>query len=89
MSKILILAAGAVGYVAGTRAGREQYDKIVEQAQSVWTNPKVRKAATDAKDAAASQAPVVKDKLSDGTSTISQKFTSDDSDSTGQHEFKG
>jgi len=60
MSKILILVAGAAGYVAGARAGRDRYDEIVDKAQGAWTNPKLRKAAEDAKTAAAPQSPVLK-----------------------------
>jgi len=76
MSKILILAAGAAGYIAGARAGRGRYETIASQAQRVWSNPKVRKAADEAKDAAASRAPVIKDKLSDAASGISNKVGS-------------
>ncbi|MGB5935844.1 MAG: hypothetical protein WBG76_08265 [Ornithinimicrobium sp.] len=43
MSKITMAAAGAIGYVLGSRAGRERYDQITEKAQSVWNNPKVQK----------------------------------------------
>lgn len=42
MSKITLAAAGAVGYVLGSRAGRERYDQISEKAQSLWQNPKVQ-----------------------------------------------
>jgi len=76
MSKIMILAAGAAGYVAGARAGRGRYEAIASQAQRVWNNPKVRRVADNAKDAAATQAPVIKDKLSDAASGVSDKLTS-------------
>ena len=52
MSKLGLLAAGAVGYVLGARAGRERYDQIVEQAQRLWANPKVQRAASQAQDRA-------------------------------------
>lgn len=35
MSKLTILAAGAVGYVLGAKAGRERYDQITKQAQKI------------------------------------------------------
>lgn len=75
MSKISILAAAAVGYVLGARAGRERYDQISEGAQRFWENPKVRQAAADAKDVAAEQAPVVKDKITDAASKVADKTT--------------
>lgn len=52
MGKITMLVAGAVGYVLGTRAGREQYDKIAGQAQRVWRDPKVQRKAGQAQEAA-------------------------------------
>ncbi len=42
MGKITMLAAGAAGYVLGARAGRDRYEQIVSQAQSVWGNPRVQ-----------------------------------------------
>jgi SLT domain-containing protein len=81
MSKILLVAAGAAGYVLGARAGRERYQQIAEQAQKVWTNPKVQQKRQRATDAAVAQAPVVKEKLADVTSTVTGKGSS----SGGEH----
>ncbi len=63
MSKIVTLAAAATGYVLGARAGQERYQQIAGQAQRFWHDPRVRRAATDAKQTAAEKAPVVKDKV--------------------------
>jgi hypothetical protein len=41
-----------VGYVLGTRAGRERFDQIVNQSHNLWNKPAVQ----DAKDTAQSQA---------------------------------
>lgn len=76
MSKILLVAAGAAGYVLGTRAGRERYEQIAQQAQKVWANPKVAEKRQAATDAAMAQAPVVKEKLQDVTSTVTGKGSS-------------
>ena len=43
--KLKFLAGLGAGYVLGSRQGREQYDKIVAKAQSLWGNPKVQDAA--------------------------------------------
>jgi len=64
MSKIITLAAAATGYVLGTRAGRQRYEQISTQAQKLWQDPRVQKAASDARETAAAKAPVVKDKVS-------------------------
>jgi hypothetical protein len=65
MSKLGLLAAGAVGYVLGARAGRERYDQIVYQAHRLWTNPKVQRAASEAQERAREAAPVVAEKVGD------------------------
>lgn len=70
MSKILLAAAGAAGYVLGTRAGRERYEQISQQAQKLWTNPKVQETRQAATQAA---------------STVTEKVTSSASSSGGDH----
>ena len=44
--KILFVVGLGVGYVLGTRAGREKYEKIKRQAQWVWDSPVI----SDARD---------------------------------------
>lgn len=40
MMRLMTLAAGlAVGYVLGTRAGREKYEQIVDNARQLYGNP--------------------------------------------------
>src|SRR5688572_3382721 len=41
MRKLTVLVAGGIGYVLGTRAGRERYDQIRGLAEQVKNNPKV------------------------------------------------
>lgn len=61
--KSLTLIAGATGYVLGARAGRGRYEQIKQQADRLWSNPTVQKAAADVQDVVAEKAPVVKDKV--------------------------
>ena len=75
MSKIITLAAAAAGYVLGARAGRQRYQQISAQAQKLWHDPRVQKAAADAKQTAADKAPVVKDRVVDAASRASDKVT--------------
>jgi hypothetical protein len=92
MSKLGMLAAGAVGYVLGARAGRERYDQIAYQAQRFWTNPKVQRVASEAQERAREAAPVVAEKVGDAAKTAAGAAVSavkrdggddDGSDSTG------
>jgi SLT domain-containing protein len=82
MSKIMLIAAGAAGYVLGTRAGRERYEQIATQAQKVWTNPKVAQKRQEAKEAAMAQAPVVKEKLQGAASSVTDRGSSSPSTTT-------
>jgi hypothetical protein len=52
MRKLTILAAGAVGYVLGTRAGRERYEQLVRQAQRLRENPTVQQKVGEARHVA-------------------------------------
>lgn len=61
--RILALALGvAVGYVLGTRAGREQYDKLKAGVTSLWEDPRVAKARKDVEVYARQQAPIIRER---------------------------
>ena len=42
--KLWFLGGAAVGFVVGTRAGRERYDQLVAAARRVWDHPTVQEA---------------------------------------------
>jgi hypothetical protein len=75
MSKLSILAAGAVGYVLGARAGRERYDQIVALTQKVWCDPRVRRQASAAADAVKDKAPDVGAHVADAARATAAKLT--------------
>ena len=50
MKKLLVLVAGGVGYVLGTRAGRERYEQIKGMAVKVKEDPRVQDDAHQAAD---------------------------------------
>ena len=57
---ILVFTVGlGVGYVLGTRSGREQYDRLVANARRIWDDPRIVRARTDVESYARAQAPVV------------------------------
>jgi uncharacterized protein YjbJ (UPF0337 family) len=77
MKKLTLIAGVAIGYVLGSRAGRERYEQIKSGAGKVAQNPKVRAAAGKAQEAAGHQAAVVaeaaKEKVVDAASTAADK----------------
>jgi hypothetical protein len=86
MSKLSLLAAAAVGYVLGTRAGRERYEQIKSSARRVSQNPKVQEVAHKAQDVATQQAAaaaeLAKDKVGSVASTAADKVRGNDSTGT-------
>ena len=75
MKKLTLLIAGGIGYVLGTRAGRERYEQIKKAATRVKDDPRVQEKAAQAADLAKEKAPVVKDKVAAAASTAADKVT--------------
>jgi hypothetical protein len=73
MKKMSLLVAGGIGYVLGTRAGRERYEQIKNLAVKVKDNPTVQEKAHQATDVAKAQAPVVKEKITNATEAAKSK----------------
>lgn len=76
MKKLLILIAGGVGYVLGTKAGRERYEQIRGTFNKVKDDPRVQEKAHQAADLAKEKAPVVKDKVTEAANTAASKVKS-------------
>ena len=43
--KVMFITGVGVGYVLGTRAGREKFDQMMVQARKLWESPTVQEAA--------------------------------------------
>jgi hypothetical protein len=82
MKKLMMLVAGGVGYVLGTRAGRERYEQIKKAATRVKEDPRVQEKAHQAADLAKDKAPIVKDKVTSATGSAADKVTPS---SNGEH----
>jgi hypothetical protein len=68
--KTLTFATGAaVGYVLGTKAGREKYQQIVDGARLIMQKPAVRQAQARLKDLVDQGTTAVSKKLGSGTDT--------------------
>jgi hypothetical protein len=66
MKKLPLLAAAAVGYVLGSKAGRQRYEQIRAGAKKVASNPRVQDATTKAQEA-------VKDTVTSAASSAADK----------------
>ena len=76
MKKTSLLIAAGIGYGLGTRAGRERYDQIRDAALKVRNDPRVQEKAKQAADVAREQAPVIKDKVTEGAHAAAEKVKS-------------
>jgi hypothetical protein len=71
--KILLVVGLAVGYVLGTRAGREKYEEIKATATKLWNDPRVQKQVNNAEGFVKDKAPEVAEFLADGAKTVVSK----------------
>jgi aminopeptidase N len=68
--KILFVAGLGLGYVFGTRAGREKYEELRSAALKVWNDPRVQKQVDAAQDFVKDKAPEVADFVSDNAKKV-------------------
>jgi hypothetical protein len=76
IKRLPLLIAGGIGYVLGTKAGRERYEQIRSQFEKVKSDPRVQEKAQQAADLAKEKAPVVKDKVTGAANTAATKVKS-------------
>ncbi|QUL79155.1 YtxH domain-containing protein [Brevibacterium sp. SMBL_HHYL_HB1] len=64
MKKRLILLAGlGVGYILGSRTGRQSYERLKAQAQDLWTDPRVQDTVEKANQSLRERSPAVADAM--------------------------
>jgi hypothetical protein len=68
--KILFVAGLGLGYVLGTRAGREKYEELRTAALKVWNDPRVQKGVDSVEDFVKDKAPDVADFVSDNAKKV-------------------
>lgn len=92
MKRLLILTAGAAGFLLGSRAGRQPYEQFMRAIGQLKDDPRVQEKAQQGARLVREQAPVVADKVADAARTATDKVTSavsgsgdaDSAHSTGQ-----
>jgi hypothetical protein len=72
MKKLALLAGVGIGYVLGTRAGRERYDQIAEKASKVWGDPRIQQKVEDVK----THAPEMASKVTESAKSVTDKAKS-------------
>ena len=75
MNKLLLLVGAGVGYVLGARAGRERYDQIADQANKLWTDPRVQTKVEEARAKAPEVAAKVGDQAKAKANEVKAKVT--------------
>lgn len=73
--KILFVAGLAVGYVLGTRAGREKYEELRSAALKVWNDPRVQKNIDNVEDFVKDKAPDVAEFVTDNAKKVVSQVT--------------
>lgn len=68
--KILLVVGLGVGYVLGTRAGRERYEELKAAVQRFWRDPRVQRRVDEAEDFVKDKAPEVAEFLADGAKKV-------------------
>lgn len=80
--KFLFVVGLGIGYVLGTRAGRERYEQIRKAAEDIWNQPKVQEGVDTVKDFAMSRAGDVSDAVLDGAKKIVRQISSTQTSTT-------
>lgn len=73
--KILFVTGLALGYVLGTRAGRERYEQLKSSAMKLWNDPRVQRQVDAAESFVKDKAPDVAEFVSDGAKKVVSQVT--------------
>lgn len=73
VKKVILLAGVGLGYLLGSRAGRQSYESIKAQAQKLWNDPKIQEKVTEGTGWAKEKAPMLQEKVSEGAAWAKEK----------------
>lgn len=72
--KILFVFGLALGYVLGTRAGRERYEQIRAGAKKVWDDPRVQRQVHTVEEFVKDKAPDIADKATSAVKKVASNI---------------
>jgi len=73
--KILFITGLGIGYVLGTRAGRERYEQLKAAATNFWNTPAVQKQVDTVQDFVKDKAPDVVEFVADGAKKVAAQVS--------------
>lgn len=77
MNKRLVLLAGiGIGFILGSRAGRQSYENLKRQATNLWNDPKVQEGIENARESIGKKAPAVVDAVKENAPVVAEKVKS-------------
>ncbi len=50
-TRLMFVLGAGIGYVAGTRAGREKYEELAGKLEQIWQHPRVQHQVAEAEEA--------------------------------------
>jgi hypothetical protein len=73
--KLMFVLGAAVGYVVGTRTGRQGYEKLKHQVGEVWQKPAVQEGLSKAETFVEEKVPVVGSTVSQAVKSAADSVT--------------
>jgi len=73
--KILFVAGLGIGYLLGTRAGRERYEQIKGFATRLWSDPRVQRQVDNVEAFVKDKAPDVADFVTENAKKVASQVT--------------
>ena len=74
-NRLIFVSGVAVGYVLGTRAGRDSYEKLKVKVRGFWESPTVQDKVSDAAEAVRKKAPEVREQASQALKKAKEEIT--------------
>jgi hypothetical protein len=87
--KILFIAGLGIGYVLGTRAGRERYEQLKTQLARLWNDPRVQKQVDAVEGYVKDKAPDVAEFVADGAKKVVRQVSNRSASARGSSSSRG